>query len=126
MSTSRVRHPFADIEELIMGVIAWIFLGLISGLLALWLLPGRKAQGFIPTCAAEVCGALFGGGAAVSLFHAQSLNSFFSIPAWLTALTGAAIFLLACRGLPGGSAEAWPKGKGVPVVVPVRRRDASQ
>jgi uncharacterized membrane protein YeaQ/YmgE (transglycosylase-associated protein family) len=109
-----------------MGIIAWILLGLVSGLLAHWLLPGRNARGFVLTCTAAVCGALFGGWAAVSLLHAQTSNSFFSIPAWLTALTGAAIFVLACRGFPRGSAEPWPKGKSVPVVVPVRRRDPSR
>jgi uncharacterized membrane protein YeaQ/YmgE (transglycosylase-associated protein family) len=126
MSSSRVRHPLADIKELIMGIIAWILLGLVSGLLAHRLLPGPNAQRFALTCAAGVCGALFGGWASVSLLHTQTLNSFFSIPAWLTALTGAAIFLLACRGLPGGPAEPWPKGRSVPVTVPVRRHDTSQ
>jgi uncharacterized membrane protein YeaQ/YmgE (transglycosylase-associated protein family) len=125
MSGSRVRHPFADIKELVMGIIAWILLGLVSGLLAQRLLPGRNAQGLVLTCAAGVCGALFGGWAAVSLFHTQALNEFFSIPAWLTALIGAAIFLLASRKCTGGSIEPRRKQKGVPMAVPVPRRDGS-
>jgi uncharacterized membrane protein YeaQ/YmgE (transglycosylase-associated protein family) len=126
MSGSRVRQPFADIKELIMGIIAWILLGLVSGLLARRLLPGRNAQGPVPTCAAGVCGALFGGWAAVSLFRMQALSVFFSIPAWLTALIGAAIFLLASRTPAGGPAGPWRKSKAVPAVVPVRRRGASR
>ena len=58
MFSSRVRQPFADIKELIMGVIAWILLGLVSGLLAQLLLPGGNAQGRTLTCVTCVCGAL--------------------------------------------------------------------
>jgi uncharacterized membrane protein YeaQ/YmgE (transglycosylase-associated protein family) len=119
MSGFRCINPFADIKELVMGIIAWVILGLVSGLLAQRLLPGRSAHRLILTCVTGVCGALSGGWAAVSLFHTQALNAFFSIPAWLTALTGAAIFLLASRTLSGRSGEPWPKGKGAPIPVPV-------
>jgi uncharacterized membrane protein YeaQ/YmgE (transglycosylase-associated protein family) len=109
-----------------MGIIAWILLGLASGLLARRLLPGGSAQELSLTCAAGVCGALFGGWAAVGLFRSQALDVFFSIPAWLAALFGAAAFLLAAGALTGGPIEPRQKGKGVPVAVPVRRRDTSR
>jgi uncharacterized membrane protein YeaQ/YmgE (transglycosylase-associated protein family) len=105
-----------------MGIIAWILLGLVSGLLAQRLLPG--AQGPALTCATGVCGALFGSWTAVRLFRTQALSAFFGIPAWLAAVTGAAIFLLASRARTGRSAERRPKEKRVLVTVPVRRHDA--
>jgi uncharacterized membrane protein YeaQ/YmgE (transglycosylase-associated protein family) len=33
-----------------MGIIAWIVLGLVAGLLANMLIPGRRSQGLILTC----------------------------------------------------------------------------
>jgi uncharacterized membrane protein YeaQ/YmgE (transglycosylase-associated protein family) len=79
-----------------MGIIAWILLGLVPGLLAQRLLPGRNAQGLALTCATAVCGALSGGWTAVSLVRTRT----------------------------GGPAEPRLKKKAVPVTVPVRRHDA--
>ncbi len=39
-----------------MGIIAWIVLGLGSGLLANMLIPGRRSQGLILTCVTGVVG----------------------------------------------------------------------
>jgi uncharacterized membrane protein YeaQ/YmgE (transglycosylase-associated protein family) len=107
-----------------MGIIAWILLGLASQRL----LPGWSARRLVLSSAAGVSGALLGGWVAVSVFHAQALSTFFSIPAWLAALTGAAVFLLASRTLAGGPAQPRRRGKGAPVPVPVtvRRRDVSR
>ena len=44
-----------------MGIIAWIVLGLASGLLAKMLIPGSRSQGLILTCVIGVAGALGGG-----------------------------------------------------------------
>lgn len=87
-----------------MGVIAWIVLGLAAGLIANMLIPGKRSEGLILTCLVGLAGALAGGWAATNLFHVRTLHSFFSLSAWLTAITGAAILLLAYRlaaGRPG-------------------------
>jgi uncharacterized membrane protein YeaQ/YmgE (transglycosylase-associated protein family) len=78
-----------------MGIIAWIVLGLAAGLLANMLVPGRRSQGLILTCAIGVAGALLGGWLATRLFHIHSLQGFFNLSTWLTAIAGAAILLLA-------------------------------
>src|ERR1700743_859884 len=77
-----------------MGIIAWIVLGLGAGLLANLLIPGRRSQGLIVTCLIGVAGALAGGWLATRLFHVHTLNGFFNLSTWLTAIIGAAILLL--------------------------------
>jgi uncharacterized membrane protein YeaQ/YmgE (transglycosylase-associated protein family) len=87
-----------------MGVIAWIVLGVASGLLANMLIPGRRSQGLPVTCLIGVAGALVGGWAATLAFHAHTLHEFFSISTWVTAVAVAAVLLLARRlvtGRPG-------------------------
>jgi uncharacterized membrane protein YeaQ/YmgE (transglycosylase-associated protein family) len=77
-----------------MGIIAWIVLGLGAGLLGNMLIPGRRSQGLILTCAIGVAGALGGGWVATKLFHVHTLHGFFNLSTWLTAIVGAAILLL--------------------------------
>jgi uncharacterized membrane protein YeaQ/YmgE (transglycosylase-associated protein family) len=78
-----------------MGIIAWIVLGLASGLLANMLIPGKRSQGLILTCLIGVAGALGGGWLATKLFHIHTLHGFFNLSTWLTAIAGAAVLLLA-------------------------------
>ncbi len=78
-----------------MGIIAWIVLGLASGLLANMLIPGKRSQGLILTCLIGVAGALLGGWVATTLFHIHSLQGFFNLSTWVTAVVGAAVLLLA-------------------------------
>jgi uncharacterized membrane protein YeaQ/YmgE (transglycosylase-associated protein family) len=78
-----------------MGIIAWIVLGLFAGLIANMLIPGRRQQGLIVTCLIGVVGALLGGWLATKIFHIHSLQGFFNLSTWLTAIVGAAILLLA-------------------------------
>ena len=77
-----------------MGVIAWIVLGLVAGLLANMLIPGRRSQGLILTCVIGIVGALAGGWIATQVFHVHTLNGFFNLSTWLTAIAGAAVLLL--------------------------------
>ena len=77
-----------------MGIIAWIVLGLAAGLIANMLIPGRRQQGLILTCVIGIVGALAGGWAATKIFHIHSLQGFFNLSTWITAVVGAAILLL--------------------------------
>jgi len=77
-----------------MGVIAWIILGLGAGLIANVFVAGRRSQGLILTCIIGIIGALGGGWAAIHLFHVHTLNGFFNLSTWITAIVGAAILLL--------------------------------
>jgi uncharacterized membrane protein YeaQ/YmgE (transglycosylase-associated protein family) len=77
-----------------MGIIAWIVLGLVAGLLANLLIPGRRSQDLIVTCVIGILGALGGGWLATQLFHVHTLHGFFNLSTWVTAIVGAAILLL--------------------------------
>ena len=77
-----------------MDVIAWIVLGLATGLLASMLIPGTRSPGLILTCLTGITGALLGGSAATIQFHSRTLPEFYG-STWLTAAAGAAVLLLA-------------------------------
>ena len=77
-----------------MGIVAWIVLGLAAGLLASLLAPARRSQDLIITCVMGIAGALLGGWLATRLFHVHTLNGFFNLSTWLTAIAGAEILLL--------------------------------
>ena len=93
---------FVTDKESVMSIIAWIVLGLGSGLLANVLVPGGRSQGIILTCVIGVAGALGGGWVATRLFHVHTLNGFFNLSTWLTAIAGAAVLLLASHLLTRG------------------------
>ncbi len=77
-----------------MGIIAWIILGLGAGLFGNLLIPGKRAQGLFLTCLIGVAGALGGGWAASRLLHLHTLNGFFNLSTWLTAIAGSVVLLL--------------------------------
>jgi uncharacterized membrane protein YeaQ/YmgE (transglycosylase-associated protein family) len=89
-----------------MGIIAWIVLGLVAGLLANMLIPGRRSQGLILTCAIGIVGALAGGWVATRVFHVHTLNGFFNLSTWLTAIAGAAVLLLLFHLVSGRSSSS--------------------
>jgi uncharacterized membrane protein YeaQ/YmgE (transglycosylase-associated protein family) len=88
-----------------MGIIAWIILGLVAGLLANVLVPGRRSEGLILTCVIGIVGALLGGWVATKLFHIHSLHGFFNLSTWITAIVGAAVLLLAYHLITGRSSS---------------------
>jgi uncharacterized membrane protein YeaQ/YmgE (transglycosylase-associated protein family) len=89
-----------------MGIIAWIVLGLVAGLLANMLIPGRRSQGLILTCAIGIVGALAGGWVATRVFHVHTLHGFFNLSTWLTAIAGAAVLLLVFHLISGRSSRS--------------------
>ena len=89
-----------------MGIIAWIVLGLVAGLLANMLIPGRRSQGLILTCVIGIVGALAGGWIATRVFHVHTLNGFFNLSTWLTAIAGAAVLLLVFHLISGRSSSS--------------------
>ena len=82
-----------------MGIIAFIILGALAGIIAKWLLPGSDPGGFIITTVIGIVGALLGGFLASALFGADPLDEFFDISTWLTAIAGAIILLVAYRAV---------------------------
>lgn len=76
-----------------MGIIAFIILGLLAGLIAKAIMPGNDPGGFIVTALIGIAGALIGGFLAGALFGADPLDEFFDISSWLTAIVGSIILL---------------------------------
>lgn len=80
-----------------MGIIAFIILGLLAGLIAKAIMPGNDPGGYIVTTIIGVAGALLGGFLAAALFGADPLDEFFDISTWLTAIVGSIILLVIYR-----------------------------
>ena len=84
-----------------MGIIAFIILGLLAGIIAKALLPGDDPGGFIITTIIGVVGALLGGFLAAAIFGGDPLDEFFDISTWITAIIGSIILLLIYRAVTG-------------------------
>jgi uncharacterized membrane protein YeaQ/YmgE (transglycosylase-associated protein family) len=83
------------------GIIAFIILGLLAGVIAKAILPGDDPGGLIVTALIGIAGALIGGFLASALFDAHPLDEFFDISTWLTAIVGAIVLLLIYRMVVG-------------------------
>jgi uncharacterized membrane protein YeaQ/YmgE (transglycosylase-associated protein family) len=84
-----------------MGIIAFIILGLLAGIIAKAILPGDDPGGLIVTTIIGVVGAIVGGLLAGVLFDADPLDEFFDISTWLTAIVGAILLLVIYRVVVG-------------------------
>jgi uncharacterized membrane protein YeaQ/YmgE (transglycosylase-associated protein family) len=80
-----------------LGIIAFIILGLLAGIIAKAILPGDDPGGFIVTAIIGIVGALLGGFLAAALFDAHPLDEFFDVSTWITAIVGSIILLLIYR-----------------------------
>jgi uncharacterized membrane protein YeaQ/YmgE (transglycosylase-associated protein family) len=78
-----------------MGIIAWIILGLVAGMVAKQLVPGKDSHGLVITALIGVGGALLGGFVATKLFDIDGIQGFFNLATWVTAIVGATALLLA-------------------------------
>lgn len=76
-----------------MGVIAWIVLGFVAGLVAEKIVNGGDEHGIIVTSVIGIVGALLGGWLATKLFHVDGVQGFFNVSTWLTAIGGAVVLL---------------------------------
>ncbi len=82
-----------------MGVIAWIVLGAIAGIIAERLTGSRT--GIVVATIVGIVGALLGGFLAKALFHVKSLDGFFNLSTWVTAIVGAVVLVLVVRAVTG-------------------------
>lgn len=76
-----------------MGIIGWIILGFVAGLLAKRLMPGAERVGFILTTLLGIGGALLGGFIATALGFGDPVDEFFDISTWVAAIAGALLIL---------------------------------
>jgi uncharacterized membrane protein YeaQ/YmgE (transglycosylase-associated protein family) len=84
-----------------MGIIAWIVLGLVAGMIARALMPGADPGGFIATLVIGIAGAITGGLIA-DLAGFGGLGSFFELRTWILAIVGSLIMLALYRAAVGG------------------------
>jgi uncharacterized membrane protein YeaQ/YmgE (transglycosylase-associated protein family) len=84
-----------------MGIIAFIILGLLAGIIAKAIMPGDDPGGVIITTIIGIAGALLGGFLASVLFNAHPLDDFFDISTWVTAIVGSIILLAIYRVVAG-------------------------
>jgi uncharacterized membrane protein YeaQ/YmgE (transglycosylase-associated protein family) len=78
-----------------MGIITWIVFGLIAGLIAKFIMPGRDPGGFIITILIGIAGALVGGFIATSLGYGGVDG--FNLGSFFVAVLGSIILLFAYR-----------------------------
>ena len=78
-----------------MGFFTWIILGLIAGVLAKWLMPGKDGGGMIVTILLGIAGAFVGGWFAALLGFGSADG--FNIPSIITATLGALLLLFLFR-----------------------------
>ncbi|MFJ8659770.1 GlsB/YeaQ/YmgE family stress response membrane protein [Streptomyces sp. NPDC093795] len=76
-----------------MGIIGWILMGLIVGVIAKALMPGRDPGGCIVTPLIGIAGGLLGGWLGKVIFGVDSVDGFFEISTWVAAIVGALILL---------------------------------
>lgn len=78
-----------------MNFIFWIIFGLIAGILAKWIMPGKDPGGFIITSLLGIAGA-FVGGFIGSFFGLGGVDGF-NIGSFVTAVLGAILLLFIYR-----------------------------
>jgi len=80
-----------------MGILAWILFGLVVGIIAKFLMPGRDPGGFIITILLGIAGAMLGG------FIGKSMGFYGPNEAagWLVSILGAILLLVIYRMMVG-------------------------
>ncbi len=84
-----------------MGIIGWIILGFLAGLLAKAIMPGAERGGFIITTLLGIGGALLGGFLASVLGVGDPIDEFFDLSTWAAAIAGALVILFAWNAIEG-------------------------
>lgn len=80
-----------------MGFFSWIVLGLIVGILAKWIMPGKDGGGFIMTVVLGVVGAMVGG--YISTLLGMGTVTGFNLSSLIIAVAGALLVLFAYKKL---------------------------
>ena len=83
-----------------MGIIGWIVLGLLAGMIAKLIMPGDDPGGIIVTTLIGIAGAIVGGLIASAL-DIGDLDEFFDIGTWLIAIAGSLLLLAIYRMIVG-------------------------
>jgi uncharacterized membrane protein YeaQ/YmgE (transglycosylase-associated protein family) len=79
-----------------MGIVAWILLGLLAGMIARAIFPGDDPGGVIVTILVGMAGAVVGGLIA-DWVGFEGLGSFFEVRTWILAIGGSLLLLALYR-----------------------------
>ena len=82
-----------------MGIIGWVLLGFLAGLIAKAIMPGAERGGFILTTVLGIGGALLGGFLATVLGLGDPIDEFFDLSTWVAAVAGALVILFAWNAI---------------------------
>ncbi len=85
-----------------MGIIGWIAIGAVAGIIAKAVYPGAENFGIILTILLGIAGALLGGFVAWLVGAGDPIDEFFDISTWIASIIGAIVILVAYSAL-GGS-----------------------
>ncbi|MFD7920244.1 GlsB/YeaQ/YmgE family stress response membrane protein [Streptomyces sp. NPDC059740] len=88
-----------------MTIIGWVILGLVAGIIAKILLPGRDPGGVFGTTIIGVIGSFLGGWLSTKVLDKPVPHDFFDPKTWIAAIVGALILLVLYRLLFGNSRE---------------------
>lgn len=80
-----------------MGIISWVVFGLIAGVLAKWIMPGKDPGGIFITILLGIAGAFVGG--FIGTFLGLGTASSFDLRSMFLAVVGAIVLLAAYRQL---------------------------
>ena len=80
-----------------MGILTWILVGLVAGIVAKWIMPGRDPGGLIVTILIGIAGGMIGGFIAAQL-NLGSMTGF-DIRSLIIAILGALLLLFVYRRL---------------------------
>lgn len=84
-----------------MGIIGWIVLGFLAGVIAKAIFPGANGLGVILTTLLGIGGALLGGLIAAVLGLGDPIDEFFDLSTWIAAVVGALAILWIVSAISG-------------------------
>jgi uncharacterized membrane protein YeaQ/YmgE (transglycosylase-associated protein family) len=102
---SKLETATSNDWEVVMGILAWIVLGLVAGAIAKLILPGRQGGGWILTLLLGIVGAVVGAFLG-QLFFGTVLGDLGDLKTWLLAVGGSVVVLLVYGLLTRGSRKA--------------------
>ena len=79
-----------------MGIVGWIVLGLLAGIIAKAIMPGDDPGGIIITTLIGIAGAVVGGLIATAL-NLGDVDEFFDLGTWIIAIAGSLLLLVLYR-----------------------------
>ena len=82
-----------------MGIIGWVMLGFLAGVIAKAIMPGTDRGGCILTTLIGIGGALLGGFLATALGFGDPVDEFFDLSTWAAAIIGALVILFAWNAI---------------------------